>query len=142
MAELHSLTDYDAKLLLAFGESLKLNKKFTDFLLNNGFPELAALSSAINSDTDALQWLLDNGYPEFAVLSNAIDNEEAAIAWLEKYNCDFLSKFAGACRKEDEAVKWFVANDLQIYIRLIKIIHEILLQQALASDDVHKLRMS
>ena len=142
MAELHSLTDYDAKLLLAFGESLKLDRKFTDFLIKNGFPELGALSSAINADTDALQWLLDNGYPEFAVLSNAIDNEDAAIAWLEKYNCDFLSKFAAACRKEDEAVKWFVANNLHIYIRLIKIIQEILLRQALASDDVHKLRLS
>lgn len=142
MAELHSLEDYDVKLLLAFGESLKLDKKFTDFLLRNGFPELAALSSAINSDTDALQWLLDNGYPEFAVLSNAIDGEEAAIEWLKRYHCDFLSRFAAACRKEDEAVKWFVVNDLQLYIRLIKIIQQLLLDQALASDDVHKLRMS
>jgi hypothetical protein len=50
--------------------------------MKNGFPELAALSAAIHSDTDALDWLLNNGYPEFAVLSNAIDNEPIAIAWL------------------------------------------------------------
>lgn len=142
MAELHSLTDYEPKLLLAFGESVRGNRRFTDFLMKNGFPELGALSGAINSDTEALQWLLDNGYPEFGVLSNAIDGEDHAIAWLEKYHCDFLSLFAAACRQEKEAMNWFVANDLQLFIGLIRIIQDVLLFQSWDSSDVHKLRKS
>lgn len=139
---LHSLTDYETKILLAFHESLKGDRKFTNFLFHNGFPELAALSNAIHSDTEALDWLLKSDYPEFGVLSNAIDNEEKAIEWLDKYGCTFLATFAAACRKEDEAIKWFAENDLKLFLLIIKTIHDILLFQAYDSSDVHKRRRS
>ncbi len=139
---LHCLTDYEPKILLAFGESLKKKRKFTDFLLHNGFPELAALSASIHSDTEAFDWLLENGFPEFAALSDAIDDEYLAIAWLKKYKCNFLSKFAAACRKEDAAIKWFADNDLLIFILIIKTIHDILLYQSWDSSDMHKRRRS
>ena len=140
---MHCLTDYDIKILMAFYESLMSDEKFTKYLYNNGFPELAALSNAIHSDTNALDWLLkESSFPEFGVLSNAIDNEENAIKWLEKYNCTFLSTFAAACRKEDEAIKWFVDNDLKVFVLIIKRIHEILLFQSWDSSDMHKRRMS
>lgn len=142
MSELHCLMDYDAKLLLALNESLKGNRKFTDFFMQNGFPELAALSAAIHSDTDALDWLLKHGFPEFAILSNAIDGEENAIAWLERYNCDFLSRFAAACRRDDDAIKWFVDNKLDVFILLIRTIHMVLLYQSWDASDVHKFRRS
>lgn len=141
MSQLHSLTDYDTKILLAFLEGLKGDKNFLDFLFNNGFPELAALANAINSDTDALDWLIkQSGYPEFGVLSNAIDGEDNAILWLKKYNCDFLLKFALACQKNDEAIRWFAENDLKLFIMIIQRIHEILLFQSWDSSDVHRRR--
>jgi hypothetical protein len=139
---MHSLTDYDVKLLLALNESLKGKRVFTDFFVHNGFPELAALSNAIHSDTDALQWLFDNGYPEFAVLSNAIDNEPHAIAWLDRYNCSFLATFAAACRKDDGAIKWFADKQLFVFIMLICTIHDILKFQSWDSSDIHKIRRS
>jgi len=139
---MHSLLDYDVKILLAWGESLKGDGRFTDFLLHNGFPELAALTNAIHSDTDALKWLMDNGYPEFAILSDAIDDEDEAIEWLERYHCDFLSKFAAACRKDDEAIRWFVEQDLKLFILIIRTIHDILLFQSWDSSDVHRRRRS
>ena len=141
MARLHSLTDYDTKLLLAFLEGLKGDKKFLDFLIANDFAELAALANAINSDTEALDWLLKKSkYPEFGVLSNAIDGEENAIEWLKKYQCDFLLKFALACRKDDDAIRWFAQNDLKLFIMIIQRIHEILLFQSWDSSDVHRRR--
>ena len=141
MAKLHSLTDYDTKLLLAFLQGLKGDKEFLDFLIANNFAELAALANAINSDTEALDWLLrKSNYPEFGVLSNAIDGEENAIEWLKKYQCDFLLKFALACRKDDEAIKWFAKNDLKLFIMIIQRIHEILLFQSWDSSDVHRRR--
>ncbi len=141
MAQLHSLTDYDTKLLLAFLEGLKGDKKFLDFLIANNFAELAALANAINSDTEALDWLLKkSNYPEFGVLSNAIDGEENAIEWLKKYQCDFLLKFALACRKDDEAIRWFAERDLKLFIMIIQRIHDILLFQSWDSSDVHRRR--
>ncbi len=139
---MHCLTDYDTKVLIAFNMSLVGDKKFSEFLMQNGFPELEALAEAIHSNTAALQWLLDNGYPEFAVLSNAIDNEEEAIRWLEKYHCDFLSKFAAACRKELPAIKWFADHDLKLFVMMIDNIHHILLYQSWDSSDIHKFRRS
>lgn len=139
---MHSLLDYDAKVLLAWHESLKGDNRFTEYLLHNGFPELAALSRAILSDLDALKWLMDNGYPEFAILSDAIDDEDEAIEWLEKAHCDFLSKFAAACRKDDAAIKWFVDNELHGFIPIIRTIHDILLFQSWDSSDIHRRRMS
>lgn len=141
MARLHSLTDYDTKLLLAFLEGLKGDKKFLDFLIANNFAELAALANAINSDTEALDWLLKkSNYPEFGVLSNAIDGEENAIEWLKKYQCDFLLKFALACRKDDEAIRWFAERDLKLFLMIIQRIHDILLFQSWDSSDVHRRR--
>ncbi|NLJ83097.1 MAG: hypothetical protein GX330_08235 [Bacteroidales bacterium] len=139
---MHCLTDYDVKLLVAFNESLKGHRKFTDIFMNHGFPELAALSAAMHSDTDAWDWLLKNGYPEFAALCDAVDGEEGAILWLRKYKMDFLSVFAAACRKEDEAIKWFVDRDLRVFILIIRTIHDLLLYQAWDSSDVHKIRRS
>ncbi|MDR1792817.1 MAG: hypothetical protein LBR36_05185 [Bacteroidales bacterium] len=139
---MHCLTDYDVKLLVAFNESLKGKRVFIDFFVNNGFPELAALSNAIHSDTEALQWLFDNGFPEFGVLSNAIDNEPLAIEWLLKYKLNFLSLFAAACRKEEPAIKWFAERDLLVFILLIRTIHDILLFQSWDSSDIHKIRRS
>lgn len=141
MPQLHCLTDYDPKLLLAFLEGLKGDKKFLDFLIANNFAELAALANAINSDTDALDWLLkQSNYPEFGVLSNAIDGEENAIAWLKKYKCDFLLKFALACQKDDEAIRWFADQDLKLFIMIIQRIHDILLFQSWDSSDIHRRR--
>ncbi|MBO4580670.1 MAG: hypothetical protein J5701_00085 [Bacteroidales bacterium] len=139
---MHCLTDYDIKLLVALNESLRGHRQCTDFFINNGYPELAALSLAIQSDTDALQWLFDNGYPEFGVLSNAIDGEELAIEWLQKYHLDFLSVFAAACRQETPAIRFFVDNKLKVFIFLINTIQELLIQQSWDADDIHKIRRS
>jgi len=140
LSALHSLTDYEPKVLLALNESLKGDRKFTDFLMQNGFPELAALSAAIHSNTEALDWLFKNGYPEFAILSNAIDNEANAIQWLLKYKCTFLVLFAAACRKEDKAIRWFVDNNLDVFVFLIRTIHDQLLFQSWDASDVHRMR--
>ena len=139
---MHCLTDYDTKVLLAFNLSLQGDRKFSDFLMQNGYPELEALSSAIHSNIAAQQWLLDNGYPEFAVLSNAIDDEPEAIDWLEKYHCDFLSRFAAACRKDPAAMKWFAANDLKLFVIIISNIQNILMYQSWDASDIHKFRRS
>lgn len=139
---MHCLSDYDVKLLLALNECLKGKDQFTDFLMDNGFPELAALAGAIHSQTDALDWLLTHGYPEFAILSNAIDGEEVAIAWLKRYNCVLLSQFAAACRQELPAIKWFADQHLDVFVFLIQTIHDILKFQSWDSSDPHKIRRS
>ena len=139
---MHCISEYDVKLLMAFNESLKGKRIFTEILLKGGFPELAALSGAILSDTDAWKWLMNNGYPEFAALSDAIDDEDGAIAWLKQYNLNFMSTFSAACRQEKDAIQWFADNDLLVFIMLIRTIHDVLRFQSWDSSDIHRQRRS
>ncbi|MCD4664601.1 MAG: hypothetical protein K8R68_04955, partial [Bacteroidales bacterium] len=62
------MTNYPLKILLAFGEAVGGNDKIFDWLLKNGYPELAALSKAVRGSEEAFQWLLKNGYPQYAAL--------------------------------------------------------------------------
>ena len=53
-----SFLHYDIKILMALLQSLKGDKKFFKYLLNNGYPELAAWSNVVRGDEQALHWLL------------------------------------------------------------------------------------
>ena len=136
----HCLTHYDPKILLALSESLKGDDKFIDFLFQNGYPELAAFSAAVHSNTSALNWLLQSNYPEFGVLSNAIDNEQYAIQWLIDNQLHFLSIFAAACRKDEQAIRWLVENKFDIFLMMVRTIHDELLHQSWDSSDIHRRR--
>ncbi|MGD9494063.1 MAG: hypothetical protein AB7V36_11985, partial [Bacteroidales bacterium] len=58
------LWEYEVKILLALEQAIGGNSEFLQFLLENGFPELAAFASAVRADKKALKWLFDNGSPE------------------------------------------------------------------------------
>lgn len=121
-----SLVNYDIKILIALLESLKCNKKFFKFLLENGYPELAAWSNAVLGDEAALHWLFDNGYGELGVLSNAIDGEKKAVQWVMLSQDEFMINFSAACRKEPDGMKWLEEKDLEIFIQMVYRIRVIL----------------
>jgi hypothetical protein len=130
---------YPAKIIIAFGEAIDNNIKIHNWLLNNGYPELAALASSIHAKSAAFEWLLKH-YPKYAVLSNAIDGEKHAIEWLKKYKLDFLVTFAEVCNKKDKkAINWLKEHNLEIFITVGEKIHEVILQQRRDATDYHKM---
>jgi len=131
------LQKYPVKILIAFGEAINGNVKVYKWLLNNGYPELAALTSAIHASRDALSWLLKY-HPILAILSNAIDGEKNAINWLIKHQQDFLLKFADACNSDKQAQKWFSENNLDVFNVLAGKINEVLKDQKRDRSDYHK----
>ena len=110
-----SLVDYDIKILIALLQSLKGRRDFFKFLVNNGYPELAAWSNAVRGDEEALHWLFDNGYGILGVLSNAIDGEKKAVQWVMMSKDEFLINFSAACRKEEDGMRWLKERDLEIH---------------------------
>ena len=113
------MLQYPPKVLLAFGETFtETDGAFLNWLLHNGYPELAALSSAIRGSYDAQNWLLKNKFPHLAVLDEAIDNKMEAYGWLKKYNYDFLIVFVDAIHEKKEALNWLEKKNLQLFIRL------------------------
>ncbi len=116
---LFKMLHYPPKILMAFGETFtEKDGAFLQWLLQNGYPELAALSSAIRGSYEAADWLLKNNYPQFAALDGAIDKQSKAYAWLRKYNFDFLVMFADAVHQRPEAEKWLRENDIPIFLLL------------------------
>jgi hypothetical protein len=111
---------YPVKILVAFGEAVDGNDKIFTWLLNNGYPELAALAKAIRGSEEANQWLLKNKFPHFAAFDMAVVNDQKAIAWLKKYKFSFLLVLADASRGSKDAIRLLAVNDLQVFIRIAK----------------------
>ncbi|HAL64064.1 MAG TPA: hypothetical protein DCX03_02630 [Bacteroidales bacterium] len=109
------MLNYDAKLILAFGETITGNKKILDWLLKNGYPDLAALSYSIRGSEEAFKFLLKY-YPRLAALDAAIDNNEKAYLWLKEHNYHFNIIFADACHGKPEALKWLMDHQLEGFI--------------------------
>ena len=126
---MRSLLHYDIKILIVLLESLKGDKKFFMFLVNNGFPEFEVWSNAVRGDEEALHWLFDNGFGTLGVLSNAIDGEKKAVQWVLRSNDDFLINFSAACRKEEDGKRWLEDNELNIFIKMAEEIIVILDKQ-------------
>lgn len=133
------LEKYDAKILIAWGEALDGNKAIYSWLLKNGYPELAALSSAIHASRDALNWLLEH-HPALAVLSNAIDGEKHAISWLVKNEQTLLLMFADACNKDHKAKRWLAERNLHALINIAEKVEVILKIQKQDRMDYHKMQ--
>jgi hypothetical protein len=111
-------SNYDPKIVLALGEAINRNFEIHQWLLQNGYPELAALASSLQADVQAFQWLLKNGYPQFAAFSNAIDEDTGAYEWLAKNNFRLLAILVDAAYLKPEALRFLKEQKLEIFLRL------------------------
>jgi len=133
-----SLAKYDAKVLMAFSETFsEEDGAFLQWLLNNGYPELAALSSAIRGSEEAVKWLLTNKYRHYAALDAAIDKQLPAYRWLLANGHDFLAVFADAVNRNPVALHWFKKHHLEIFILLAKKIHDFRENQTFDYHKIH-----
>ena len=113
--------------MLALQKSLEGRKDFFKWLLENGYPELAAFSNAVRGDEEALHWLLKNKqFAILGVLSEAIDGVAKAVNWIKEYNDPFLLNFIGACRKRPESIRWFIERNSRIFLAMTQEINKIL----------------
>ncbi len=112
------LQQYDPKILIAFTEAVGLNFKIHQWLLQNGYPELAALASSLQCDVAAFEWLMKHGYPHFAAFSNAIDEETAAYQWLVNNQYRLLAVIVDAAYLKPEALAYLRSQHLEIFIRM------------------------
>lgn len=134
--QINIVEQYDAKVLIAFGETFGGNEELHLWLLNNGYQELAALSSAIRGSREAAEWLMNNGYPHFVALDLAIDHNLESYNWLIKNGYTFYARFSDACNRNEMALNWFQENDLKIFLFIIARINQFRDNQTF---DYHKL---
>jgi hypothetical protein len=116
-----TMLHYPVKILMAFGETFtEKNGAFLKWLMNNNYPELAALSSAIRGSYEARDWLLKNKFPELAALDSAIDEQQEAFVWLKNHEFNFLIVLAEAINGKKEAFLWLEKNQLDIFLQLVQ----------------------
>ncbi|PLX04369.1 MAG: hypothetical protein C0595_03495 [Marinilabiliales bacterium] len=113
------MLDYDPKVLMAFGETFsEEDGEFLNYLLNNGYPELAALSSGIRGSNEAVDWLFKNKFPHFAAFDNAVSGSIEAYTWLLYNNQNLLALFVDAINNDTNALAWLKNHNLEIFIHL------------------------
>jgi len=99
---------YPAKIWLAFGETFTGNQEIVEWLIHNGYPEVAALSHAMRGSDEAFTWLMTNRFLHLAALDSAVTSEDPkASKWLKDNGHLFLVVFADACRGKSSAIFWF-----------------------------------
>lgn len=125
------LERYDVKILLVLMKSIAGRKDFFHWLLDNGYPELAAFSNAVRADVEALTWLSKNGFAWLAILSNAIDGGKEARLWVQQNLTEVNFRFALACKEEVESIKWLNQRDLGMFLLLAKEVNQVLITQEL-----------
>ena len=87
---------YSPKILIAWKEAIKGNKKIKDWLTVNGYKELGVFCYALRNDFKAKDWLLDNGYPHLLALINGAEGDLKALQWLVTLKFDLLFHMAKA----------------------------------------------
>jgi len=131
------MLSYPPKILMAFGETFSEEKgEFLNWLLENGYPELSALSNGIRGSKEAAAWLFKNKFPHFAAFDNAVGGSEQAYKWLLDNEHDLLAVFVDAINNNMEALAWFKNHDLEIFIHLSRKIRNFRENQTF---DYHKL---
>jgi hypothetical protein len=134
---------YPPKILIAFGEAAAGNKKILKWLIDNSYPELAAVADCIQSrckkcGKEAFDWLIKYNYHQYAALCDSIRGNEDAYSWLKKNKFDFLIIIIDAFFEEKEAIDWLRKEDLDIFVIITQKIKMFLQKKRNDKGDYHK----
>lgn len=114
------LEKYDAKILLAWGESIDGNEKITEWFMKNGYTELGLFHFALRNEPRSREWLMKNGHPHLMALINGIESRKDALTWLKSNGYDILHEMALAADNDDLAFKNLLRPETKAYALLAK----------------------
>ncbi|MFO8054842.1 MAG: hypothetical protein R6U19_06735 [Bacteroidales bacterium] len=134
------MTEYPVKILVAFGEAVSDNDKIHRWLVENEYPELAALVSCLRRDRQAEEWLQRHNFQHFVAFHYAVYQDDDARMWLYKYRFKTLALLADAVNKDKRAVEIFRKKKLYVFIRLAYKIKKLKEQVLFDASDYHKMK--
>jgi len=116
---------YDVKVLLAWGESISGNKKITEFLMKNGFPELGLFHYALRNEERSRDWLMENKFPHLLALISATEGSKDARKWLAQQGFDLLLDMALSADGDEDAYARLLGADMKVFAVISKKIESI-----------------
>lgn len=131
--------EYPSKIILAWSEAVKGNKKIRDWLMKNGYPELGIFTHALHNQDESLKWLFENKHPHLAALAIASTGKQDALDWLRKYELDILEKVALVADNDEFALRWLIKNDYQEFARLGLHMRYVKNQIEMDNNDPHRI---
>jgi len=81
-----------------------------NWLMNNGYRELAEFWDAIDGVEKSFSWLMENGHRPLAAAVDAISGNDKAKVWLLQSGYRQIAAFVDACSGSASAVNWLVQN--------------------------------
>lgn len=130
---------YPAKVLLAWGEAISGNNEIRDWLLGNGYPELALTCHALKLVDSARSWLMANGHPHLMALVSGAEGNREAIAWLDKFGFNFLKDVALGADNDDEAIKRLIKANQPEWAGISLKIRAVKNQIEMDNNDMHRI---
>lgn len=136
------MKEYPLKILVAFGEAVDNNVKIHQWLLDNGYPELAALVSCLRGKREAEEWLKKNKFNHLLAFHYAVYDDENARKWLAIYKYNTLARLADATNGHKPAMEYFRKTNQNIFIRLAIKIKKLKDQVIFDANDYHKIKFN
>ncbi|MEQ9186109.1 MAG: hypothetical protein RLP15_00120 [Cryomorphaceae bacterium] len=130
--------NYDVKILLAWGESISGNKKITEFLMKNGYPELGLFHFALRNEERSRDWLMENKFPHLMALINATEGNKGARKWLAEQGFDLLLDMGLSADGDKEAYARLMQSEMKIFAVISKKIESIKDEIEDRKNDPHK----
>lgn len=110
LKNLTMIKEYPAKVLLAWAEAIEGNIKIRDWLLKNGYQELAIFTYAIRNLEEPREWLVKNNHPHLMALIEGAEGNIKATEWLKKNGFSALAEVALMGDGNIEAEKWLAKH--------------------------------
>jgi hypothetical protein len=82
---------YPAKIILAWAEAVGGNRELRDWLMHNGYMELALFVFAAHLKKDARTWLMKEGFPHLMATLSCAEGDEKACQWLSNHDYEVLA---------------------------------------------------
>lgn len=95
-----------------------------NWLVNNGYTELAMLKDAVLGDGKSLEWLMRNKKIHLAAFVNAVREDTKAFDILFKLKVFHWAATANIINGDDKAAGWLKVNKLDHYILLALVMKE------------------
>lgn len=127
---------YEAKVLVAWGESISGNTKITEFLMKN-IPELGIFYYALHNETRARNWLMENKQPHLMALINGIEGNKEALRWLKKNDFHLLHEMALVGDGDNHAFERLIKTELKFFALLAKKMEYVKNQIEARNNDPH-----
>ena len=125
--------------LVGVGEAISGNREIRDWLMQNGYPELALTCHALHLDDSARSWLMANQHPHLMALVSGSEGDAQAIQWMEKFGFNYLKDVALGADNDDEAVKRLIKAGQREWAGIALKIRSVKNQIESDNNDMHKI---